>query len=91
LHICIACHSWFIGDLSLTSVLSIVAGLDEMEAATGGEVQLDDDLAMTQPEINTKCPVTKKDMTRPVRNKHCGHIYDYDGAREIIKNRQEAR
>jgi len=85
----IARRLWLIIGLALASVMFYV-GLDEAEA-TGSEVQLDDDLAMTQAEVNTKCPVTKKEMTRPVRNKHCGHVYDYDGARELIKNRHQPR
>jgi len=64
---------------------------DELEASGAREIQLDDDLAMTQTQVNTKCPVTMKEMKRPVRNKHCGHSYDYDGAKELIRNRQQAR
>jgi len=64
---------------------------DDVEGSGSSEIQLDDDLALTQTQINTKCPVTMKEMTKPVRNKHCGHSYDYDGARELIRNRQQAR
>ena len=61
-----------------------------MEAGGSREIQLDDDLAMTQTELNTRCPVTMKEMLKPVRNKHCGHSYDYDGAKQLIRNRQQA-
>ena len=62
-----------------------------MEASDSQEIQLDDDLAMTQTELNTKCPVTMKEMVKPVRNKHCGHSYDFDAAKQLIRNRQQAR
>lgn len=64
---------------------------DDVEPSGSCEIQLDDDLALTQTQVNTKCPVTMKEMTRPVRNVHCGHSYDYDGAKELIRNRQQAR
>ena len=66
-------------------------GADETEVIGSREIQLDDDLAMTQTEVNTKCPVTMKEMIKPVRNKHCGHNYDYSGAKQLIRNRQQAR
>lgn len=64
---------------------------DDIEPSGSREIQLDDDLALTQTQVNTKCPVTMKEMTRPVRNVHCGHNYDFDGAKELIRNRQQAR
>ena len=69
----------------------VLAGVDDMEPGGSREIQLDDDLAMTQTELNTRCPVTMKEMVKPVRNKHCGHSYDYDGAKQLIRNRQQAR
>jgi len=69
----------------------VSAGVDDMEAGGSREIQLDDDLAMTQTELNTRCPVTMKEMLKPVRNKHCGHSYDYDGAKQLIRNRQQAQ
>jgi len=69
----------------------LMGGLDEVEASGSHEIQLDDDLAMTQTELNTRCPVTMREMVRPVRNVHCGHSYDYDGAKQLISNRQQPR
>lgn len=54
-------------------------------------VQLDDELAVTETEINTKCPVTQQEMKNPVRNRHCHHYYDLSGALELIRNRPQVR
>ena len=51
------------------------------------EPQLDEDIAMTQQEIVTKCPYTGQEMVQPVRNKICNHNYDRNGIQELIKNR----
>ena len=49
--------------------------------------QIDDDIAMTQPEINTRCPYTGKDMINPVKNIHCGHHYDQEGISHYIRTK----
>jgi len=54
-------------------------------------VQLDEDMAVTETEINTKCPVTQQEMKNPVTNRHCNHNYDLNGAKELIRNRPQAR
>lgn len=75
----------------IQNAVESAGGADETEVIGSREIQLDDDLAMTQTEVNTKCPVTMKEMIKPVRNKHCGHNYDYSGAKQLIRNRQQAR
>ena len=47
-----------------------------------------EDVAVTQQEVNTKCPYTGQEMTNPVKNKLCGHSYDRDGIMALIKNRK---
>ena len=37
--------------------------------------------------MNTKCPYTGKEMKDPVRNKHCNHNYDREGANQLIRAR----
>ena len=54
-------------------------------------VQLDEDMAVTETEINTKCPVTQQEMKNPVSNRHCNHNYDLNGAKDLIRNRPQAR
>ncbi|KAL5013466.1 hypothetical protein ScPMuIL_007736 [Solemya velum] len=52
------------------------------------EPQLEDeDIALTQQEVNTRCPYTGKEMKIPVRNKICNHNYDKDGIQQYMKNR----
>ena len=36
----------------------------------------DDDLAMTQADVNTICPISRVEMKKPVKNPDCGHVYD---------------
>jgi SUMO ligase MMS21 Smc5/6 complex component len=51
------------------------------------EIQLDDDIAMTQPKLSTKCPYTGQEMVNPVRNKYCKHNYELDGILALIGHR----
>jgi len=44
----------------------------------------DDDLVATSTNINLIDPISKKIMTEPVRNKHCGHVYDRDSVVQMI-------
>ncbi|CAH1774833.1 unnamed protein product [Owenia fusiformis] len=48
----------------------------------------DDDIEMTQQDINTKCPYTLKEMVQPVSNIHCKHTYDKKGIEEYIKHKK---
>ena len=48
---------------------------------------IDDDLAMTQTEINTVCPISKVEMKKPVRNSACGHVYDKASIEHILRQR----
>ena len=48
---------------------------------------IDDDLAMTQTEINTICPISKVEMKKPVKNPVCGHVYDKASIETILRQR----
>ena len=48
---------------------------------------IDDDLEMTQTEINTVCPISKVEMKKPVRNSACGHVYDKASIEHILRQR----
>ena len=48
---------------------------------------IDDDLAMTQTEISTVCPISKVEMKKPVRNSACGHVYDKASIEHILRQR----
>ncbi|XP_013384994.1 E3 SUMO-protein ligase NSE2-like [Lingula anatina] len=47
----------------------------------------DDDLAMTQQVVVTKCPYTGQEMINPMRNKLCDHRYDRAAVEEMLKKR----
>nr|KAG5697648.1 hypothetical protein BaRGS_011197 [Batillaria attramentaria] len=47
----------------------------------------EDDIEMTQENMNTKCPYTLQEMVNPVRNKICKHSYDKTGIMEYLKKR----
>lgn len=43
----------------------------------------DDDMEVTS-DIQTICPITRKEMRRPVKNLACGHVYDRDGIEGLM-------
>lgn len=51
----------------------------------------DDDIEMTQDDINVIDPFTKKRMTDPVKNKVCGHVYERDSITSILKMNKNTR
>ncbi|KFO92449.1 E3 SUMO-protein ligase NSE2, partial [Buceros rhinoceros silvestris] len=53
--------------------------------------QIDEDIAVTQSQMNFICPITQVEMKRPVRNKVCGHIYEEDAILEIIQGRKQQK
>ncbi|GFN97821.1 E3 sumo-protein ligase nse2 [Plakobranchus ocellatus] len=55
-------------------------------AGTAGDSQ--GELAMTEVEINTRCPYTGCTMQDPVVNKRCGHVYDREGILAHIKQKK---
>ncbi|KFV63055.1 E3 SUMO-protein ligase NSE2, partial [Dryobates pubescens] len=53
--------------------------------------QIDEDIAVTQSQMNFICPITQMEMKRPVRNKVCGHIYEEDAILKIIQNKKQQK
>ncbi|XP_005108376.1 E3 SUMO-protein ligase NSE2 [Aplysia californica] len=60
------------------NVEDIEAELETLKSNLLGETE-DDEVALTQTEVNIKCPYTGKNMVDPVRNTICGHVFDRDG------------
>jgi DNA polymerase III alpha subunit (gram-positive type) len=63
---------------------------DEMDTDEDGsgeetEVDVDDEATLAIP---TKDPLTKKDIKNPVKNKHCGHVYDEKPILNYMKTHQ---
>ncbi|XP_010282249.1 PREDICTED: E3 SUMO-protein ligase NSE2, partial [Phaethon lepturus] len=53
--------------------------------------QIDEDIAVTQSQMNFICPITQVEMKRPVRNKICGHTYEEDAILKIIQTRKQQK
>uniref|UniRef100_A0A8C2Y7N2 E3 SUMO-protein ligase NSE2 n=2 Tax=Coturnix japonica TaxID=93934 RepID=A0A8C2Y7N2_COTJA len=53
--------------------------------------QIDEDIAVTQSQMNFICPITQMEMKKPVRNKVCGHSYEEDAILKIIQNRKQQK
>ncbi|NXN27842.1 NSE2 ligase, partial [Nycticryphes semicollaris] len=53
--------------------------------------QIDEDIAVTQSQMNFICPITQVEMKRPVRNKVCGHTYEEDAILKIIQTRKQQK
>uniref|UniRef100_A0A8D2ZZC3 E3 SUMO-protein ligase NSE2 n=1 Tax=Scophthalmus maximus TaxID=52904 RepID=A0A8D2ZZC3_SCOMX len=46
------------------------------QESTENMEELDDDIAVTQSQVNFTCPLTQVEMVNPVKNKKCNHYYD---------------
>ncbi|NXK48842.1 NSE2 ligase, partial [Chauna torquata] len=53
--------------------------------------QIDEDIAVTQSQVNFICPITQMEMKKPVRNKVCGHSYEENAILKIIQTRKQQR
>ncbi|NWX87299.1 NSE2 ligase, partial [Nothoprocta ornata] len=53
--------------------------------------QIDEDIAVTQSQVNFICPITQMEMKKPVRNKVCGHVYEEDAILKIIQTRNQQK
>ncbi|XP_047455253.1 E3 SUMO-protein ligase NSE2 [Mugil cephalus] len=53
--------------------------------------ELDEDIAVTQSQVNFSCPLTQMEMVNPVKNKKCNHHYDEEAILGLIKKRQSQK
>ena len=51
----------------------------------------DDELEMTQVEVNTICPISRKEMVKPVKNIICGHVYDKHSMESLLQQNSMCR
>ena len=54
------------------------------------DVEVDEDLMVTS-EVQTICPITRKEMERPVKNLACGHVYDRAGIEGLMSQNAATR
>lgn len=53
--------------------------------------ELDEDIAVTQSQVNFTCPLTQVEMVNPVKNKKCSHYYDEEAILGLIKTRHSQK
>merc|ERR1719318_211105 len=70
-------HNWW---KELEEALHVSEMMDNSQVDSG-----DDELEMTQVEINTVCPISRKEMVKPVKNILCGHVYDKHSLESLLK------
>lgn len=67
----------------------------ESAEASQGSQNLDDSMDVDQPQssqlISDIDPITKQPLQRPVRNKHCKHIYGYDSVLQSLQRNPRLR
>ncbi|CAN9513914.1 unnamed protein product [Ophioblennius macclurei] len=49
---------------------------------------LDEDIAVTQTQVNFTCPLTQVEMVNPMKNKKCQHCYDEGAILGLIRKKQ---
>lgn len=53
--------------------------------------ELDEDIAVTQSQVNFTCPLTQMEMVNPMKNKKCNHYYDEAAILGLIKKRHSQK
>ncbi|XP_061095844.1 E3 SUMO-protein ligase NSE2 [Conger conger] len=56
-------------------------------ATENREEDLDEDIQVTQSQVNFTCPLTQVEMVNPVKNKKCNHYYDYEAVLGMIRSK----
>ena len=51
----------------------------------------DEDMMMVSSQVQTVCPITRREMVRPVRNTACGHVYDREGIEALMKQNPDTK
>ncbi|XP_029928143.1 E3 SUMO-protein ligase NSE2 [Myripristis murdjan] len=53
--------------------------------------EVDEDIAVTQTQVNLTCPLTQVEMVNPMKNKKCNHHYDEEAILSLIKKRHSQK
>ena len=68
-------HKW------MQEMNKIIANEEEEDGTNDDDGE---DVCMTQVEVNTICPISRKEMVQPMKNKACGHVYDKTSIEAIV-------
>ncbi|KAM4864721.1 E3 SUMO-protein ligase NSE2 isoform 1-T1 [Thomomys bottae] len=52
---------------------------------------VDEDMIVTQSQINFICPITQLEMKKPVKNKVCGHTYEEEAIVRMIESKHKRK
>lgn len=52
---------------------------------------LDEDITVTQTQVNFTCPLTQMEMVNPMKNKKCQHHYDEEAILGLIRKRHSQK
>uniref|UniRef100_A0A1A7Y4P9 E3 SUMO-protein ligase NSE2 n=1 Tax=Iconisemion striatum TaxID=60296 RepID=A0A1A7Y4P9_9TELE len=61
------------------------------QESTENVEELDEDIAVTQSQVNFTCPLTQVEMVNPVKNKKCNHHYDEGAILGLIKKKNSQK
>lgn len=64
---------------------------DTSQSSQSANMSIDDDLSHAEELIPDIDPITKRKLERPVRNKHCNHIYGYDSVLQSLQQTSRLR
>lgn len=53
--------------------------------------ELDEDIAVTQTQVNFTCPLTQVEMVNPMKNKKCHHHYDEGAILSLIEKKHSQK
>ncbi|XP_037533025.1 E3 SUMO-protein ligase NSE2 [Nematolebias whitei] len=70
---------------------SIKNSLQQAEESEENMEELDEDIAITQSQVNFTCPLTQVEMVNPVKNKKCNHHYDEEAILNLIRKRHSQK
>uniref|UniRef100_A0A1I7WJ47 E3 SUMO-protein ligase NSE2 n=1 Tax=Heterorhabditis bacteriophora TaxID=37862 RepID=A0A1I7WJ47_HETBA len=66
-------------------------GISNGYCSTGSDIDNGDDLQIMQQTYSRRDPITKKEITDPVKNKYCGHVYDRASMDAFITDNKKRR
>ncbi|KAM4567348.1 E3 SUMO-protein ligase NSE2 [Fundulus diaphanus] len=61
------------------------------QESAGNMEELDEDIAVTQSQVNFTCPLTQVPMVNPMKNKKCSHHYDEEAILSLIRKRHSQK